>query len=315
MRNAGSTGRVDLAVAGVGAVVVGADMMATIVPRGRACSRTAYGGDVAHAPAGPAVDGGVHATWLGHSTVLLDLGGVRIVTDPLLRPRLGGLSRRRDLPVHRHVDEVDVVLLSHLHHDHADLPSLRRLGHVPVVTDPANTAWVGRQGLQVAEASHREWGAVGPGVEVLLVRADHQARPMPHRPNGATGMLVRGAGVVVWFAGDTSLHPDMELLPRLAGAPIDLALLPIGGWGPRLSAGHMGPSEAAEAAARVDALHVLGIHYGTLHPRGWPSSRLDWTTAPARRLVEAVPQRSRAVAHVPPVGGAVTVLPSGSWPR
>ena len=57
---------------------------------------------------------------------------------------------------------------------------------------------------------------MGPGVEVLLVRADHEARPMPHRPNGASGMLLRGGGVVVWFAGDTSLHPDMALLPELA---------------------------------------------------------------------------------------------------
>lgn len=274
-----------------------------------------YRGHVAGAAVRPPPTRGVHATWLGHSTVLLRLGGVRVLTDPLLRRRVGALSRRRDLTVHRHVDEVDVVLLSHLHHDHADLPSLRRLGHVPVVTDPANASWVERQDLGVADASAREWRAVAPGVEVLLVRADHDARPMPHRPNGATGMLLRADGVVVWFAGDTSLHPDMAQLPELAGAPVDLALLPVGGWGPRLSPGHMGPTEAAEAAARAGARHVLAIHYGTLHPVGWPSSRLDWTTSPGRRLQQVLPERCDAVAHVPPVGGAVTVRPRGSEPR
>ena len=89
-----------------------------------------------HPSEGPARRDGVRATWVGHSTVLLELGGVRILTDPLLRRRLGPLRRRRDLPVQHHVDDVDAVLLSHLHHDHADLPSLRRLGHVPVFTHP-----------------------------------------------------------------------------------------------------------------------------------------------------------------------------------
>ena len=150
----------------------------------------------------------------------------------------------------------------------------------------------------------------GPGVEVLLVRADHEARPMPHRPNGATGMLLRGGGVVVWFAGDTSLHPDMERLPELAGGRVDLALLPVGGWGPRLSPGHMGPVEAADAAARSGARHVDPDPLRHAAPRpGWPSSRLDWTTDPGHRFVEVLPQWTDATAHVPPVGGAVTIPP------
>jgi L-ascorbate metabolism protein UlaG (beta-lactamase superfamily) len=257
----------------------------------------------------------VRATWLGHATVVLEIAGARILTDPVLRTRLGPLRRRRDLPVHHHVDDVDAVLLSHLHHDHADLPSLRRLGPVPVFTDPANVPWLDRQRLGVGDASADTWHPVAPGVEVLLVRADHEARPMPHRPNGATGMLVRGGGVVVWFAGDTSLHPDIELLPELAGARVDLALLPVGGWGPRLSPGHMGPAEAAEAAARSGARHVAPIHYGTLHPRGWPTSRLDWTTDPGHRFAEDLPGQSDAVAHILPVGGAVTIRPEADAPR
>jgi L-ascorbate metabolism protein UlaG (beta-lactamase superfamily) len=269
-----------------------------------------YGEAVSPPPASdPSGGAGVRVTWVGHSTVLLELGGARVLTDPLLRRRLGPLRRRSDLPVHAHVEDVDVVLLSHLHHDHADLPSLRRLGHVPVVTHPENSPWLARHRLAEARAASDEWCPLTSGVEVLLVRADHEARPMPHRPNGATGMLLRGGGVVVWFAGDTSLHPDMELLPELAGAPLDLALLPVGGWGPRLSPGHMGPVQAAEAAARSGARHVVPIHYGTLHPSGWPSSRLAWTTDPGARFEEVLPQWCDATAHVPPVGGAVTVPP------
>jgi L-ascorbate metabolism protein UlaG (beta-lactamase superfamily) len=254
-------------------------------------------------------DDGVRVTWLGHATLVLDLGGVRILTDPVLRHRLGALRRRRDLPVHRHVTDVDAVLLSHLHHDHADLPSLRRVGHAPVLTEPGNAAWAVGQGLEAPELDPGRWWSVGDGVEVRLVRADHSARPMPHRPNGAVGMLVRGGGVVVWFAGDTSLHPEIVDLPEIAGAPIDVALLPVGGWGPRLSPGHMGPSEAAEAAARCGALNVVPIHFGTLHPGAWPQSRLEWTTAPGERLVEVLPEWSDAAAHLLPVGGAVTIRP------
>jgi L-ascorbate metabolism protein UlaG (beta-lactamase superfamily) len=71
----------------------------------------------------------------------------------------------------------------------------------------------------------------------------------------------------------------------------------------------MGPVQAADAAARSRARHVIPVHYGTLHPTGWPSSRLDWTTDPGHRFLEVLPQWSDATAHVPPVGGAVMIPP------
>ena len=116
-------------------MAVGADM----VPHSPPSSVVPWHSSRPEAPRAPT---GVRATWVGHSTVLLELGGLRVLTDPLLRRRLGPLRRRRDLPVQHHVEDVDAVLLSHLHHDHADLPSLRRVGHVPVVTDPANLPWL-----------------------------------------------------------------------------------------------------------------------------------------------------------------------------
>ena len=126
-------------------------------------------------------------------------------------------------------------------------------GHVPVVTDPANLPWLDKQSLECsARRSPTRGSRSAPGVEVSLVRADHEARPMPHRPNGATGMLrARGRASSVWFAGDTSLHPDMALLPELAGAPDRPRPAAHRGWGPRLSGGHMGPARGGRRSRRA----------------------------------------------------------------
>ena len=251
--------------------------------------------------------GGVTVTWHGHATVEITLGATRLLTDPVLRDRLGPLRRRADLPGAEPPEPPAVVLLSHLHHDHADLPSLQAFSGVPVLTERSNARWVRKQGLVAPDLHEERWHRVSEDVEVRLVPAVHTARPMPHRPNGAVGMLIRTPGLVVWFAGDTELYPAMAELPELAGGPIDLALLPIGGWGPRLSPGHMGPEEAAEAALRTAAREVIPIHHGTLHPRGWPAGRLAWTSVPdlaARRTFADV---SSVRAHHLPVGGTTTV--------
>lgn len=258
-------------------------------------------------------------TWLGHATVTMDIGGVRIVTDPLLRRWTTGLVRVGSLPERSHWHGADVVLLSHLHHDHADVASLRRLRSARVASGTRNTRWARRRGLAAQELADSGWHHVarsprsrhpGPegdpadgaggsldrepddGVEIHLVRADHGDRPMPHRPNDAHGFLLRSSTSVVWFAGDTSLHEDMERLPEIAGRSIDVALVPIGGWGPRLSGGHMGPAEAAEACRRVGARHAVPIHYGTLHPSLWPPSRLAWMGAPLELFREEIAERS-----------------------
>ena len=186
---------------------------------------------------------GIDVTWLGHSTAVVDLDGVRIVADPLLRRNNGILRRRGEQPSRPAWADADAVLLSHLHHDHAEVPSLKLFPGVPVLTAPDNAVWVRRKGLDGRGLADDEWFPLGADgrVEVRLVRAIHHSRPMPHRPNAANGHLVRGPSGVAWLAGDTDLYDDMEALPELAGAPIDVALVPVGGWGPRLSPGHMGP--------------------------------------------------------------------------
>ncbi|WP_319804150.1 MBL fold metallo-hydrolase [Nocardioides dongkuii] len=211
-----------------------------------------------------ASDGRLELTWLGHSTVVIDLAGSRLLTDPLLRAHNNLLRRRGVRPSRPQWADPDAVLLSHLHLDHAELRSLRMLPGVPVLTGSRNAAWVRRQGLLGQGAE--EWTDVG-AVQVRLVPAVHHGRPMPHRPNEANGHLVRSAGTTLWVAGDTAWYERMAELPALAGTErLDVAIVPIGGWGPRLSANHMGPAQAARACAVTGARYALPVHWGTLHP-------------------------------------------------
>ena len=247
-------------------------------------------------------------TWLGHASVVLDIDGVRLVADPLLRRHNGVLRRRGGQPDGLAWSGADAVLLSHLHHDHAEVASLRMLGDVPVLTAIENAQWVDKVGLAGRGLADGEWTDVGGEVSVRLVGAIHHSRPMPHRPNAANGHLVRGPSGVVWIAGDTDLYPDMEQLGTLAGAPVDVAVVPVGGWGPRLSPGHMGPDEAAQACRLVGARWALPVHWGTLHvPAGTMFPR-GWMDAAGPRFTEAL---ARAVpsceALVMDVGDSRTV--------
>lgn len=224
--------------------------------------------------------------WLGHASVVLDVAGARLLTDPLLRPHAGLLRRRGEGPDPAHWRGADAVLVSHLHHDHAELGSLALLGRVPVVSAPANARWLRRHGVPGAVGlpegawwtapSARLTGRLGGRVQVRAVPAVHGDRPMPHRPNAANGFVVRAGGWGIWFAGDTGPHPAMAHVPDALGGVVDLALVPVGGWGPRLSGGHLDPVEAARACALVGARHAVPIHWGTLHapvsrrlPPGW----------------------------------------------
>jgi L-ascorbate metabolism protein UlaG (beta-lactamase superfamily) len=228
--------------------------------------------------------------WLGHSTVVIDLDGIRLLTDPLLGQHAGLLRRRGPGPDPRLWAAPDATLISHLHHDHLELRSLRKLPGVPVLTAPANARWLRQRGIAAAVPMNEGWTAVAGGVEVRLTRADHRHRPMPHRPNAANGHLVRGASASVWVAGDTSLFDEMHTLVEPLGRNLDVAVVPIAGWGPRLSEGHMDGEQAALACARVGARKALAVHWGTLHPpvlnrlaSGWMDRPYDeFTTALAR---------------------------------
>ena len=254
----------------------------------------------------------IDVTWLGHSTVVIDMDGVRVVADPLLRRHAGVLRRRGRRPEAEAWTDTDAVLLSHLHLDHAEVRSLRLLGNAPVLTAPANADWAVRKGLNGHGLGPEEWFTVGDSadgpVRARLAPAVHHSRPMPHRPNPANGHLLQGPSGTVWVAGDTELYADMELLPTWAGAPIDLALVPIAGWGPRLSAGHMGPDEAAIACRRIGARWAVPVHWNTFYVPTtdmWPG---DWMAAPGPKFATALAREApECRAIVLDLGGSATI--------
>ncbi|MET1063704.1 MAG: MBL fold metallo-hydrolase [Arthrobacter sp.] len=248
----------------------------------------------------------MRVTWLGHSSVVLDIDGIRVLTDPLLRTHAGLLRRLAPRPDPAAWSGPDVVLLSHLHHDHAELRSLRMLRGAVLMSDPANVAWLRRRKLVPTAPLGDGWTPVGGRVRIRQVPAEHRHRPMPHRPNHANGQLVRGPSGTVWIAGDTGLFPEMSAIPAMAGAPIDVALVPVWGWGPRLSAGHLSPESAARAVALTGARFAIPVHWGTLHPPFVPHFARSWLEMPGRRFAEAVAE------HVPGCT-AVVLAPGQSW--
>jgi len=215
-------------------------------------------------------------TWLGHSTVLIELDGVRLLTDPVLRSRIFHLRRAGPPPASP--PSVDAVLLSHLHYDHLDLPSLRTLEPRPRLLCPTGA------GPLLAKAGFPEVDELLPGASVALQGLRVQATPAEHggsrRPGGPVvqplGFLVLGERSV-YFAGDTDLFGEMSEL-----GPVDVALLPVAGYSPKLGPGHLDARRAAEAAALVRARLAVPIHWGSFHPI--TQARGRWFTEPPERF-------------------------------
>jgi L-ascorbate metabolism protein UlaG (beta-lactamase superfamily) len=193
-------------------------------------------------------------TWLGHATVLLEIGGARLLTDPVLRPRVAHLLREAPLP--GDLGPLDAILVSHGHHDHLDLPTLRRLDpSAPVLAPPDAASTLGRTGHPVRSLVPGDELEVA-GVNVRAVPAAHDGRRVPlGRAPSAVGFVAGG----VYFAGDTEPFPEMA---ELAGT-LDAALLPVSGWGPKVGPGHMDPRAAAEALALLRPGLAIPIHWGT----------------------------------------------------
>ena len=205
----------------------------------------------------------VQLTWVGHSTVLVELGGVRLLTDPVLTDRVAHL-RRHSAVAPDVADAVDAVLISHVHLDHLHLPSLRQLPRAtPVIVPEGAGDLVARGGFSDVRETRAGQSVTISGVDIDTVRAVHKDRRGPHSRvrAAAVGYVVRWSGVAVYFAGDTDLFAEMSDL-----APVDVALLPIWGWGSTLGEGHLDPGRAAEAVRILDAGLVVPIHWGTFSP-------------------------------------------------
>jgi L-ascorbate metabolism protein UlaG (beta-lactamase superfamily) len=196
--------------------------------------------------------------WIGHSTVLVELDGVSILTDPLLRPRVAHLRRVTEAPA-RIDAELDAVLISHVHHDHLDLGSLRLVrGRQIVMPRGAARLVRGRKFEAVVEVEEGAELSIG-SVTVSATHAEHPSRRWPFAPPvPAVGYLIRGSANV-YFAGDTDVFEGMLAL----GRGLDVALLPIDGWGPRVGPGHLDARRAAEALRLLTPRIAVPIHWGT----------------------------------------------------
>jgi L-ascorbate metabolism protein UlaG (beta-lactamase superfamily) len=205
-------------------------------------------------------------TYIGHATTLLGLDGASILTDPMLRGWLGPLRRQGPPPGPEVPEIADVVLISHLHRDHLDLPSLKRVpASTPVVAPRGAARWVAKAGVtDIREVAIGETISVG-GVELTGVRAVHDGYRDRHRGTEIEplGYLIRRGGLTVYFAGDTDLFPEMSEL-----GSVDTALLPIWGWGHSVGEGHLDPERAARAVQMIRPRLAVPIHWGSIYPVG-----------------------------------------------
>ena len=256
--------------------------------------------------AGPA-----HArlTFLGHSTVLLEVDDLRILTDPVLRDGFGPVRRQVEAILPELFADLDAIFISHGHHDHLDQPSLRRIPGRPTVIVPRGF------GGMAATWDLGPVEEVEPGdrlmidrVALAVVHAEHSGKREPFGPVGpAIGAVVHGSRTV-YFPGDTDIFPGMG---ELAGQ-LDVALLPVWGWGPTIGEGHMDPTRAARAAAILRPRLAIPIHWGTFYPAGLRRLIPQPLETPGRvfaetaaRLAPGVPVRVMAPGEslaIPPAG-------------
>lgn len=263
-------------------------------------------------PAVPAARAaGVRATIVGHASVLIQSGGLNVLTDPIWSPRaspvaFAGPQRVRapgiafeDLP------RIDAVLLSHNHYDHMDLATLRRLHreHRPLVVTPLGNDRLLRRAIAGVQVLTGDWWDrinIGKEGEVTVVPAYHWSARMPcdRRMVLWSGFMLSTNGGRVHFAGDTG-YGDGRIfreMRRRLGRP-DLTLIPIGAYAPRWFMGpqHVDPEEAVRILEDLEANRAIGIHWGVFRLTDEPRDE------PPERLLEALARRSIA-ADVFPAG-------------
>jgi L-ascorbate metabolism protein UlaG (beta-lactamase superfamily) len=228
-----------------------------------------------------------YLTYLGHATVLVEVDGVRVMTDPVLRPGAAMLHRMPKAADLREYTEVDLVVISHLHHDHLDLPSLRLLRDDPLIVVPYGAErWMRSKGFHnVSEMAPGDVLSYR-GVTVRATIAVHSGKREPRGPVAlAIGYVIEAGPATVYFAGDTDIFPGMN---GLVPGELDVALIPVWGWGLVLGDGHLNPRSAADAVALLKPRFAVPIHWGTLAVAGLHRLKFQRMENPPHEFADAV---------------------------
>jgi L-ascorbate metabolism protein UlaG (beta-lactamase superfamily) len=246
--------------------------------------------------------------FLGHAACLVELDGVTVLTDPAVRDRIGPLRRVVPGPDRETLRRADVVVISHLHWDHLDLPSLKLLPRtMPIVVPAGAGTWLSGHGFHdVREAAAGDALPFGD-VTIEVVPALHSGFRPPRGPTAdAVGYVLRGSRSL-YFAGDTARFDEMADHT----GDLDLALLPVWGWGPTLGRGlHMDPQEAAESLRLLRPRAAMPIHWGTYWPHAMGRVRPELLVEPPAAFAEhAAETMPRVRILLPEVGETV------AWPR
>jgi L-ascorbate metabolism protein UlaG (beta-lactamase superfamily) len=240
---------------------------------------------------------GLRATWLGHSTVLIEIDGLRLLTDPVWGPRaspsrLAGPKRFQPVPVPlRAMPPIDLVIVSHDHYDHLDYPTIRELARrdVPFVTSLGVGVHLESWGVQPERITELDWweshALPNTGLTVTAAPSQHfSGRGLKDR--NATlwsSMVIRSERHAVFFSGDTGLTMQYETIGQRLG-PFDLVMLEVGAFHPAWGDIHLGPENALKALALLGGGSFLPVHWGTF------SLAMHAWDQPAETLLELAPK-------------------------
>jgi L-ascorbate metabolism protein UlaG (beta-lactamase superfamily) len=252
---------------------------------------------------------GLRATWLGHSTVLIEIDGIKVLTDPVWGPRaspmrIAGPKRFQPIPVSlRAMPEVDVVVISHDHYDHLDYPTIRALARsrIPFVTSLGVGAHLEGWGVQPERITELDWWEshqVG-GLQVTAAPSQHFSGRTPGTRNATlwSSFALRSDNHRVFFSGDTGLTTEYADIRNRLG-PFDLVMLEIGAWDAAWGDIHLGPANALKALALLGGGTFLPIHWGTF------SLAMHAWYQPAEALLQLVPEHGTQLL-MPRLGEAV----------